>query len=173
MVGFIVNDFARHPVLCTLSANSASDGASAISTRYSTRGPIGRSSSMQAGSEKTWLGKHGLDTYYTKRLLHCKRVLLGAQDIAWLEALCHCLFPNRAYILKWFVCVRVHRYTAPFHDRPTGRRSNVKDSIRKKENQKESNRQYSHFEHSCSCILLANHTRRTPNLAECSASGRS
>jgi hypothetical protein len=40
--------------------------------------------------------------------------------------------------------------------RPTGRRSNVKDSIREKGDQKASNRQCSHLRDSCSCVLLAN-----------------
>jgi hypothetical protein len=42
--------------------------------------------------------------------------------------------------------------------RPTGRRSNVKDSIREKGDQKASNRQCSHLKDSCSCVLLANQT---------------
>ena len=46
--------------------------------------------------------------------------------------------------------------TAPFHDRTPKQRSNVKDLIRKKENQKVSNRQCSYLKHSCTCVLLAN-----------------
>ena len=46
-------------------------------------------------------------------------------------------------------------------------RINVKDSIRKRENKKVSNRQCSHLNHSCSHVLFANQTRRTPDLAEC------
>ena len=49
----------------------------------------------------------------------------------------------------------------------------VKDSIRNKEIQEASNRQCSHLKESCICVLLANQTQRTSDLAECSASGRS
>ena len=42
--------------------------------------------------------------------------------------------------------------------RPTGRRSNVKDSVRKKETSKVSNRQCNHLKESCICVLLANQT---------------
>ena len=42
--------------------------------------------------------------------------------------------------------------------RPTGRRSNVMNSIRKTENKKVSNRQCGHLNHSCSYILFANQT---------------
>jgi hypothetical protein len=47
-----------------------------------------------------------------------------------------------------------YRYST--FSRPTGRRSNVKDSIRQQETQKASNRQCSHLKDSCSCVLLAN-----------------
>ena len=65
------------------------------------------------------------------------------------------------------------RNTAPFHDRLDAEAGNVKDSIRQKENQKASNRQCSHLKDSCSSVSLANQTLRTPDFAECSASGRS
>ena len=45
----------------------------------------------------------------------------------------------------------------PF-SRPTGRRSNAKDSITKRENQKASNRQCSYLKHSYGCVSLANQT---------------
>jgi hypothetical protein len=70
-------------------------------------------------------------------------------------------------------CIKTCQRLYSTFSRQTGRRSNVKDLIRKKENQRASNRQCSHLEESCICVLLANQTQRTPDLAECSASGRS
>ena len=83
--------------MATLKVPLSPHGAS-----VSTRGPIGRSSSMQAGSEKTRLGKRGLDTYCIRNgyCIYCKRVerssehkilLVGQHDA---ETLCHCLHPN-------------------------------------------------------------------------------
>ena len=67
----------------------------------------------------------------------------------------------------------MHRQAYSTFSRPTGRRSNVKDLIRQKENQKASNRQCSHLKDSCSSVSRANQTSKTPDLAECSASGQS
>ena len=61
-----------------------------------------------------------------------------------------------------------HVIAACSQDWPTGRRSNVKASIGKRENQKASNRQYSYLIHSCSCASLTNQTWRTPNFVKCS-----
>jgi hypothetical protein len=63
--------------------------------------------------------------------------------------------------------------TASCHLRPDGRRSDLRDSIRKKQNLKASDRQCSYLKDSPSCLALANQIRSTPqeaiaNLADCS-----
>ena len=55
-------------------------------------------------------------------------------------------------------CLNHLRYSCGYStfSKLTGRRSNVKNLIRKKENQKASYRQCSHLKESCTCVLLAN-----------------
>ena len=70
---------------------------------------------------------------------------IGDREVALLSGI-----PGMTRLMDWA--------TAPFHDRPTERQCNGKDSIRQKENQKASNRQCSHLKDSYSCVLLANQT---------------